>query len=58
MKLFDSKLPKYRRIAIEVNGPHHYAANHRTRMMGPDAVKVRLLKAMGCELVQVSKVLF
>jgi hypothetical protein len=48
--VLDTALPSVR-IAIEANGPWHFAAN-TTHVMGRSLLKTRLLSAMGWHIVR------
>ena len=45
--------PVAKRVAIEVDGPYHFALNSN-HLTGSTALKHRLLKALGWEVVSVS----
>lgn len=50
--VIDIALPA-QRIAVEVDGPHHYAANARDTPLGPTRLKHRLLRTLGWRLITV-----
>jgi very-short-patch-repair endonuclease len=51
--MIDIAIPEHQ-IAIEVDGPHHYAANMPERSLGPTLLKHRLLRKLGWRLITVS----
>ncbi|GAQ86997.1 hypothetical protein KFL_003240180 [Klebsormidium nitens] len=50
--VLDIALPA-QRIAVEVDGPHHFAANARRTPLGPTRLKHRLLRRRGWRLITV-----
>ena len=53
-KLGETAVPVARKVAFEADGPRHYAANCRHKL-GNTAIKHRLLKAQGWDVVAVSQ---